>query len=217
VARWREAQFTLPDHTSAAVVPATCFTNHARRGALMDTSMTDADPATITARFNPLIRPYLVLYVAGLMTITIVFIPLALVWLLGVGQWWARHYFERLSCELGPRQLRFTKGIIFTVEKTIPLENIQDVTFIEGPLLRRFHLSILKFETAGQSVGQAHDMRLVGIIDAHRFRSLILERREALKRELGGRVATDGDSTEVLLLRQIGARLDEIAGLLRKP
>src|SRR4029434_8923477 len=105
-------------------------------------------------------------------------IPLAVIWFCGVGQWWARHYFEKLECVLGPKTLHYRKGILLQVEKTIPLENIQDVTFIEGPILRRFHLSILKFETAGQSSGQAHDMQLVGIIDAAAFRSHILERRE---------------------------------------
>ena len=39
---------------------------------------------------------------------------------------------------------KFRKGILFRVEKTIPLENIQDVTFIEGPILRLYHLSILR-------------------------------------------------------------------------
>lgn len=45
----------------------------------------------------------------------------------------------------------------------MPLENIQDVTFIEGPLLKKFHLATLKFETAGHSAGQAHDMQLVSM------------------------------------------------------
>ena len=70
---------------------------------------------------------------------------------------------------------------LIQVEKTIPLENIQDVTFIEGPILRHFHLSTLKFETAGHSAGQANDMHLTGIIDAHAFRDQILAAREALK------------------------------------
>lgn len=138
-------------------------------------------PSPVRARFNPLIRPYLVLTIGITMVATVIGIPVALVWFCGAGQWWARHYFARLECELGERMLRYRKGILFQIEKTIPLENIQDVTFVEGPILRRFHLSILKFETAGQSQGQAHDMRLVGIIDAHDFRDRILEARQKLK------------------------------------
>ena len=67
------------------------------------------------------------------------------------------------------------------VEKTIPLENIQEVAFIEGPILRHFHLRTLKFETADSGAGQANDLHLTGIIDAHDFRNRILEARDALK------------------------------------
>ena len=178
----------------------------------------------LTAAFNPLIRPYLLLYVATVLALTIVGIPLALVWLLGVGQWWAKHYFDRLSCELSQTELRFRKGILFQVEKTIPLENIQDVTFIEGPVLRQFNLSILKFETAGQSQGQAHDMQLIGIVNAHAFRQQILERRRALKQRSGaaapseaGVATSEVQAEQLQLLRRIAERLDDIATALRKP
>jgi len=49
-----------------------------------------------------------------------------------------------------------------------------DVTFVEGPILRQFHLSTLKLETAGHSTGQANDMNLTGNIEAHEFRNRIL-------------------------------------------
>lgn len=177
--------------------------------------LTDATtPEPLRARFNALIRPYLVLQVALILAATIVLIPLAVVWVLGIGQWWARHYFDKLECELGPKLLRYRKGILFQIEKTIPLENIQDVTFVEGPLLKHFNLSILKFETAGQSQGQAHNMRLIGIIDAHEFRDRILEQRDALKngRERGQAIPSSAATEEtVVLLRRILARLDEIA------
>jgi membrane protein YdbS with pleckstrin-like domain len=179
----------------------------------------DSAGAIDRAQFNTLIRPYLVLYGAFILFITIVFIPLAVIWLLGVGQWWARHYYDKLECELSDTTLRFRKGILFQVEKTIPLENIQDVTFVEGPLLRQFQLSILKFETAGQSPGQAHAMQLIGIIDAHRFRNQILARREALKQRVVGPARSAGEQAHgdelLAAVRGIQQRLDEIAGLLR--
>jgi putative membrane protein len=165
------------------------------------------------AQFNPLIKPFLILKVGLALTCTIVGIPLALVWFLGVGRWWARHYFERLECELGERSLRFRKGILVTTEKTIPLENIQDVTFIEGPVLRRFQLATLKFETAGHSVGQASDMHLTGIIDAQAFRTRIMAAREALRHPPS---PPPGDA-QLLALQAIEAKLAEIADLLRQP
>ena len=180
--------------------------------------MTDHTPDSLRARFNPLIRPYLVIYVGLILCITVVLIPLALVWFCGLGQWWAGHYFDKLDCDLGSTALRFRKGILFQVEKTIPLENIQDITFIKGPLLKQFHLSILKFETAGQSAGQAHDMRLIGVIDAHNLRTQILSRREALKNSRSPQLAAAPVSSDdtLVVLRSILERLDEIAEHLRK-
>ena len=110
--------------------------------------------ALVTARFNPLIRPYLVLQVAAILAASVIGLPLAVLWVLGVGQWWARHYFDKLECHLDDRKLRFKRGILVTVDKTIPLENIQDVTFVEGPILRRFNLATLKFETGGSGAPQ---------------------------------------------------------------
>jgi putative membrane protein len=169
------------------------------------------DPIAFRARFNPLIKPFLVMKIGFTMACTIVGIPLAIVWFLGVGRWWAQHYFDRLECQLGERHIRFRKGILVTTEKTIPLENIQDVTFVEGPILRHFHLSTLKFETAGHSVGQASDMHLTGIIDAQAFRAQIMQAREALRHP----PQQDGKDEQLAVLRSIDARLGDIADLLR--
>lgn len=176
------------------------------------------DDLPLQAEFNPLIRPYLVISIGFTLLMTVIGIPLAILWFLGVGQWWARHYFEKLECVLSENTLRYRKGIIFQVEKTIPLENIQDVTFIEGPLLKRFHLSILKFETAGQSVGQAHDMKLIGIIDAHHYRSQILAARERLKRPQRFAASTmdAADRAQAEALRAIQHSLEEITTLLKE-
>ena len=173
----------------------------------------------VIAKFNPLIRPYLVLQIGVVMAVTIIGIPLALIWFLGVGQWWAHHYFDKLHCEISDIEIRFRKGILFQIEKTIPIENIQDVTFIEGPLLKYFHLSILKFETAGQSANQAHDMQFVGIIDAHDFRELILKRRQLVRNRMQPHKAndtSDGSVNQIAVLKAIKEQLDEITALMRK-
>ena len=171
----------------------------------------DTTDLPLRAGFNPLIRPYMVLNVGLMLALTVILIPLALLWFCGIGQWWARHYFAKLECELGPLALRFRKGILFQVEKTIPLENIQDVTFIEGPLLKRFNLSILKFETAGQSAGQAHSMQLTGIIDANEFRAQILSRREKLKHAVApGGTGLMGSEETLDVLRAILKKLNDI-------
>lgn len=180
----------------------------------------DAASTTLRAGFNPLIRPYLVVTIGFTLVMTIVLIPLAMVWFLGVGQWWAKHYFDKLECELSDRTLRYRKGILFQIEKTIPLENIQDVTFLEGPVLKRFNLSTLRFETAGGSSAKGGDLRLTGILDAHDFRNRILQAGEALRHQAANPRADAGSvqarDEQVALLRTIAERLDEIAALLRQ-
>lgn len=134
----------------------------------------------------------------------------------------ARHYFDRLECEMTTKSLRYRKGILVQVEKTIPLENIQDVTFIEGPILRHFNLSTIKFETAAQSASGGSNMTLTGIIDAHAFRQTIMDARERLR--LAGRgglpALTDGVGSsrteELETLHAIHERLGEIASLLQQ-
>jgi putative membrane protein len=182
------------------------------------------DTAETRAAFNPLIRPYLVAQIGFVLFMTIIGIPLAFIWFLGVGQWWARHYFDKLDCHLDAKKLRYRKGILVTVEKTIPLENIQDVTFIEGPILRYFHLSTLKFETAGSGAGQANDMHLTGIIDAHNFRNRILEARDALKQQGRDPYAAAASSiseaefrvAQLAALHGIERRLEEALTLLKE-
>jgi putative membrane protein len=171
------------------------------------------DTAELRAAFNPLIKPFLVLRIGIPLAMSIVGIPLALAWFLGVGRWWAQHYFDKLECRLTPRALHFRKGILVQVEKTIPLENLQDVTFVEGPILRRFQLATLKFETAGHSAGQASDMHLTGIIDAHEFRNRILVARDALRQQH----APGAADAHLEALRAIERQLAEIAALLRRP
>ncbi|MFN8984691.1 MAG: hypothetical protein ACK5VR_00050, partial [Burkholderiales bacterium] len=71
-----------------------------------------SEPTSIRASFNPLIRPYLVITIGFTMIVTIIGIPVAVVWFLGLGNWWARHYFDRLDCELTAKSIRFRKGIL---------------------------------------------------------------------------------------------------------
>ncbi len=168
------------------------------------------------AAFNPLIRPYLVVTIGLTMVSTIIGIPIAIIWFLGLGQWWARHYFERLDCELTDKSIRFRKGILVQVEKTIPLENIQDVTFIEGPILKHFNLSTLKFETAGSSHNAAANMELTGVIGAQEFRNQILAARDYLKQHGSGNAAAAATQDSTLaVLQRIDAKLDEITTHLK--
>jgi putative membrane protein len=155
------------------------------------------------AEFNPVVKTYLLLYITFVLCSTVIGIPLAIIWLCGIGQWWALHYFEKMSCELHERNLYFKQGIFVQVEKTIPLDMIQDLTFVEGPVLRYFNLCILKIETAGKGesgyTGFGNEMSLLGITQPHEFRTRVLAQRElVLDRKHSGATALSSKTDELL-------------------
>jgi putative membrane protein len=133
------------------------------------------------AEFNPQIKVYILITIGFFLFISFIGIPLLIIWFLGLGQYFGKRFYENLECQLTTRHLEYKKGVLFKVEKTIPLENIQDLTFIQNPLLNLFGLRILKIETAGNSNSTGSDMKLIGILDTANFKTKVLEQRELLK------------------------------------
>lgn len=170
------------------------------------------------ADFNPRIRHYYFATVSLILLVSVVTIPLLLFWALGWGQWVCRKRYQSLQCQLTARHLQFAKGHFFKTEKTIPLENIQDLTFIDNPILRWFDLRILKVETAGNSASSGADMQLVGIVDAVGFKEQIMDARERfVEARNQGHPAPGGvaDADVVGLLRDIHASLEGLRNDLR--
>lgn len=132
------------------------------------------------AEFNPKIIKYIQLTVGFFLLISIIGIPVLIIWILGLGRYYGKKYYRSLSCILSDRHLEFKKGAFFKVEKTIPLENIQDLTFVENPILNLLELKILKIETAGGSNPHGSDMQLIGIIEADQFKKKVLNQRDLL-------------------------------------
>ena len=154
------------------------------------------------AEFNPKIKQYILLVVAFLLFISIMGIPLLIVWFLGLGQYMGKRYYDNLQCKLTSRHLEFKKGVLFKIEKTIPLENIQDLTFIENPFLKYLDLRILKIETAGQSNPKGSDMKLIGIVDSSKFKEHVLTQREFIqsgKQTNSDSLIPSNDKTNILL------------------
>jgi putative membrane protein len=103
---------------------------------------------------------------------------------------------------------------MFKVEKTIPLENIQDLTFIQNPLLNAFNLRILKIETAGSSNPQGSDMQLIGIENMEHFKDTVMSQRDALR--LQSREPASIGSTASIGNAEVVELLKEIRDLLKK-
>jgi putative membrane protein len=160
------------------------------------------------AQFSPKIKGFVLLLGALLMAVSIVGIVLLPFWLLGLGQYLGKRYYESLSCRLTTRHLEFKKGVFFKVEKTIPLENIQDLTFINNPILQIFDLQMLKIETAGSSNVNGSDMKLLGIINLSDFKTEVLDQRDVLTERYESGMSENASSDSAVLL--------EIRDLLQK-
>ncbi|WP_425237395.1 PH domain-containing protein [Ulvibacterium sp.] len=156
------------------------------------------------ASFNPKIKTYILLTVAFFLTISFAGIPLLLPWFLGLGQVMSKRYYENLKCSLTQKHLEFKKGVLFKVEKTIPLENIQDLTFIENPLLKYLDLRVLKIETAGNSNPKGSDMKLIGIVGASDFKKQVLHQRELLVNKNKRPEHQNGQDTQKETLKVLG-------------
>ena len=150
-----------------------------------------------TAEFNPDMKRYLLINGILILVATIVGIVLIPIWAL-LAPIFIKKYFDRLHCELTTRSLRFEKGFIFHVERTIPLDKIQDLTFKEGPLLKAFGLNVLKIETAGNTGQGMSDLTLIGIIDAANFRNMVLDQRDSVTENKAAGSADRQDTLEVL-------------------
>ena len=96
------------------------------------------------------------------------------------------------------------------VEKTIPLENIQDLTFLQNPILNLLELRVLKIETAGGSNPDGSDMKLIGIVEAEKFKQQVLEQRELRVSQPKGDVSVSKEDESLEVLREIRNLLKEI-------
>ena len=145
------------------------------------------NPTIKKATFDPKVKTYIFIITIFYLAISFVGLFILPIWLLGLGQFVSRKFFATLKCELTAKHLRFSKGLIVHIEKTIPLENIQDLSFIGGPILRSFGLSMIKVETAGGGgPNQSNMMSMIGIENAEEFKSLILQQRELVMKEKSG-------------------------------
>lgn len=130
------------------------------------------------ATFNPRVRNYWTVVwviVSAVTVVGILLTPLVAIvaWLV------SKKILNAMSARLLERKLVVKRGIIFVVEKSIPLEKITDVALSQGPVMRYFGLYQLSFETAGQSADGAL-VSLIGINDAEAFREAILKQKDSL-------------------------------------
>lgn len=132
----------------------------------------------LSAKFNPKVKQYWLVSWLLVSTLTLIGIPLLLI-SVPLFLFFSGRMLKAMSAKLTDRKLVVKRGILFKVEKSIPLEKITDVAMSQGPLMRLFNLHRLSFETAGQS-GPGALVSLIGIVDASEFREAILAQKDVM-------------------------------------
>lgn len=167
------------------------------------------------AVFNPKFKTYIFFIVLFYLFTSVIGIVLIPFWIFGLGQMLSGKYFKTLRCTLTEKQLLFSKGIFFRIEKTIPLENIQDLSFWGGPILRSMGLTFIKVETAGGGQGAQHMMSIPAVESAEELKGMILDQRERVINDKQRGLAPTATPNENALLTEIRDELREIKVALR--
>ena len=171
------------------------------------------------ATFNPKVKTYIFFVVLFFLFTSVIGILIIPIWIFGLGQWMSGKFFKTLSCQITNKNLKFSKGLILHIEKTIPVENIQDLSFIGGPILRYFGLTVIKIETAGGGGGNHNQnmMSMLGINDAESFKTDILLQREKVIHEKNNSSNQSNTTTiDSQLLMDIKNELIEIKNKLKR-
>ena len=132
----------------------------------------------LEARFIPKLGLYWLTSGAVILGVTVVGIPLLLLWF-PLGLLATNRYIANMSTELTTKKLIVRKGILTRTENTVPLDKITDMAMIQGPLMRLFGIHKLTIETAGQS-GTGALISLTGVEEVAEFRAAVMAQKSAL-------------------------------------
>ena len=138
--------------------------------------MVENEKVILDAEFNDAVTTYWLLSGVIICVVTIVLIPVLPIWIVA-GKFVTRRYLASHQCTLTDRSLKFKKGILTKLEKTVPLDRITDLGTLQGPIMRYFQIESLSVETAGQSSAGAL-VRITGIKDSRAFRDAVLLQRD---------------------------------------
>lgn len=169
------------------------------------------DKQLLQAEFKTNLGLYWLVSGAILLCITIVGIPLLLIWF-PVGLWATKRYIDNMSAELTTKKLIVRKGIFTRTENTVPLDKITDMALIQGPLMRFFNIHKLTIETAGQS-GAGALINLQGVEDVEQFRAQVLAQKSALTEQVVQESMPMPDET-LTCLKEISETLKRIENRL---
>ncbi|QDF77167.1 MULTISPECIES: PH domain-containing protein [Shewanella] len=170
----------------------------------------------LEARFSPKLGLYWLNSGAVLLGVTVVGIPLLLLWF-PLGLLVTNRYIANMSAELTTKKLIVRKGILTRTENTVPLDKITDMAMIQGPLMRLFGIHKLTIETAGQS-GAGALISLTGVEEVAEFRAAVMAQKSALSEsQIRPEAKADLATQTLACLQSISETLVRIEARLTPP
>lgn len=112
-------------------------------------------------------------------------------------------YFT-LSYQINDGQLIVKHGLIFRNVRTVPVDRIQNIDFVQNLLHRLFGVAEVRVETAGGSEPEA-TLRVLGLDKVEQLRSAVFESRNAISSVLAPQAATAPDVIATAELDAISA------------
>ena len=95
---------------------------------------------------------------------------------IGLGLLWSVLYYESVVYLLNKTEMTWKRGVWFRTTGIVPYNRITNIDIVQGPIMRLFHISNLKIQTAGSSANTtASEITLIGITDPEPLRALIMD------------------------------------------
>ena len=130
---------------------------------------------------------------------------------------WAVKEFQSQKCTVDDHRIHYSGGWINKVEKTVPLDRVQDLAIQEGCVQRYCGVSSLLVQTAGNSGPEARaELTLNSVVEPRRLRASIIQRRDAIVLGQGaGGPAAAGGGVDFVSRQPTAAASMDVVGELR--
>ncbi|MDR2854709.1 MAG: PH domain-containing protein [Methanomicrobiales archaeon] len=88
---------------------------------------------------------------------------------------WVVLYYRSVVYHLNKTEMTWKRGVWFWTTGIVPYNRITNVDIVQGPVMRLFHISSLRIQTAGASADGAPEIALTGIEEPEALRALIMD------------------------------------------
>ena len=88
---------------------------------------------------------------------------------------WVVLYYQSVVYHLNKTEMTWKRGVWFRRTGIVPYNRITNVDIVQGPVMRLFHISNLKIQTAGSSGDGIPEISLEGIEEPEPLRALIMD------------------------------------------